>query len=148
MNSAENVFLTVNSIAFFCWIFMFVFYEKTWIYKALFSFVMVGLALTYAFFITQALTGESQGGFDTLGNLKLLFEDDLAVLAGWIHYLVFDLFVGMWICRDSTRRNIGRWWILPCLIFTFMMGPVGLLLYFIIRASKSGKYLQDPFSAG
>jgi len=107
---------------------------------------MVGLALTYAFFISLALTGDSQGSFDSIANLKLLFEDDLAVLAGWIHYLVFDLFVGMWICRDSIQRNIGKWWILPCLIFTFMLGPVGLLLYFIIRVGKSGQYLQDPFS--
>lgn len=146
MNSSENVFLTVNSIAFFCWIFLFVFYEKAWIYKALFSFILVGLALTYAIFITKGFGGETNGGFDTLANLKVLFENDEAVLAGWIHYLVFDLFVGMWICWDSTRRTIGRWWILPCLIFTFMMGPVGLLLYFIIRVSKSGKYMQDPFS--
>lgn len=138
--------MTVNSIAFFCWLFLFVFYEKSWIYKTLFSLVMVGLALTYAFFISLALTGDSQGSFDSIANLKLLFEDDLAVLAGWIHYLVFDLFVGMWICRDSIQRNIGKWWILPCLIFTFMLGPVGLLLYFIIRVGKSGQYLQDPFS--
>jgi len=138
--------LTVNSIAFFCWLFLFVFYEKSWIYKTLFSLVMVGLALTYAFFISLALTGDSQGSFDSIANLKLLFEDDLAVLAGWIHYLVFDLFVGMWICRDSIQRNISKWWILPCLIFTFMLGPVGLLLYFIIRVGKSGQYLQDPFS--
>lgn len=146
MDTAANVFLIVNSVALVCWVVLYVFYEKRWIYKILFSVVFVALTITYAFYIFTAMGGSGEGGFDTLDNLKILFADDRAVLAGWIHYLVFDLFVGMWICTDSLKQGIGRWIILPAIILTFMLGPVGLLLYFIIRASKNKIYLQDPFS--
>ena len=57
------------------------------------------------------------------------------LLAGWIHYLCFDLFIGSWEVRDSEQRGISHWLVLPCLFFTFMLGPVGLLLYFTIRRS-------------
>lgn len=141
----EQVFTIVNSTAFFCWIFLFIFLKKKWIFKVIFSGVFVLMALTYLFFIIQGLGGESQGGFDSLANVKSLFSSDEAVLAGWIHYLVFDLFVGMWIAQDGTKRGINRWILLPSLLGTFMLGPVGLLLYIIIRSVRLKRFPHSPY---
>lgn len=91
--------------------------------------------------------GDSAGGFGSLAEVALLFQKDEALLAGWIHYLAFDLFVGMWEASDAAKRNINRWLLLPCLILTFMLGPIGLLLYFIIRGIASKNVLQNPFAA-
>jgi hypothetical protein len=141
----ELIFSIVNTIAFICWILLFVLYQKRWVYRVLFSFVFTVMALVYLFFILRGLSGNGEGGFDTLENVKLLFSNDETVLAGWIHYLVFDLFVGMWICHDADRRGIKRWLLLPCLILTFMLGPTGLLLYIIIRLIFLKKFPQDPY---
>lgn len=140
----ELIFSIVNTTALACWIILFSVYKKRWVYRALFSFVFTGMALIYLFFILRGMSGDSRGGFDSLANVKLLFSNDEAVLAGWIHYLVFDLFVGMWICHDADKRGINRWVLLPCLLLTFMLGPVGLLLYFLVRVIYLKQFPQDP----
>lgn len=142
----ELLFSIANSIAFLSWIFLFVLYQKRWVYRVLFSFVFTGLAVLYLIFILQGIGGDSAGGFDSLANVKVLFLKDEVLLAGWIHYLVFDLFVGMWICNDADRRGINRWILLPCLLLSFLMGPTGLLLYILIRMVYLRQFLQDPYA--
>lgn len=144
--SLEVIFSIANLTAFVCWILLFVLYHKRWVYRALFSFVMPILAAIYLIFILKGIGGDGSGGFDTLANVKQLFSKDEAVLAGWIHYLVFDLFVGMWICNDADKRGINRWLLLPCLLLSFLLGPAGLLLYIVIRMIFLRKFVQDPYS--
>ena len=141
----EFIFSIANSTALISWILLFVLYQKRWVYTSLFSVVFVLMACLYLFFILQSIGGDSQGGFDSLANVKLLFGKDEAVLAGWIHYLVFDLFTGMWICNDGDKRGINRWILLPCLVFTFLLGPTGLLIYILIRIIYLKKYPQHPY---
>jgi hypothetical protein len=141
----EGVFEMVSLLAFISWVLLFLFYPKQWVYTTLFSGVMVILAFTYLFFIVQGLTGPQEGGFDSLSGVRNLFSSDEALLAGWIHYLAFDLFVGMWISKDAWERHISRWLVFPCLILTFMLGPVGWLVYFTLRVFNSGKLQQSPF---
>jgi hypothetical protein len=141
----ELIFSIANSFAFLSWILLFVLYQKQWVYTLLFSVVFVLMAALYLFYTLKGIGGESQGGFDTLANVKLLFGKDEAVLAGWIHYLVFDLFTGMWICHDGDKRGINRWILLPCLVFTFLLGPAGLLIYILVRVIHLRKYPQHPY---
>ena len=77
--------------------------------------------------------------FSTLPGVMRLFESPVAVLAGWIHYLVFDLFVGAWEVRDARRRGVSHLWVVPCLVVTLMLGPAGLLLYLGIRVFQTGE---------
>ncbi len=142
----ELIFSIVNSVAFLCWIFLFVLYQKRWVYQFLFSFIFFLMSSAYFFYISQGLSAGTGGGFDTLANVKLLFSNDEALLAGWIHYLTFDLFVGMWICHNANQCGINRWILLPCLVLTFIAGPTGLLLYIIIRMIHSKKLIQEPFN--
>jgi hypothetical protein len=80
--------------------------------------------------------GDSPEGFSAFGSLagvKALLQNDGMLLAGWIHYLCFDLFIGSWEVRDARRVGVHHLLVIPCLGLTFMMGPVGLLAYFLLR---------------
>ncbi len=92
--------------------------------------------LLAGFYIWALFFGEPSaegGGFGSLDELAILFQSKTALLAGWIHYLAFDLFIGAWQVRDAARRNINHWFVVPCLFFTLMAGPVGLLMYLLLR---------------
>ena len=92
------------------------------------------LALVYLWLVATTF-GRTPGGFGSLAEVSLLFQSPRALLAGWIHYLAFDLFVGSWEVRDAQRVGVRHLFVVPCLVLTFLFGPVGLLLYFILRAS-------------
>jgi len=77
--------------------------------------------------------GADGGGFTSIEGVRTLFSSDVGMLIGWTHYLVFDLFVGAWEARDAQRRGVGHWLLIPCLLLTFMLGPIGLFLYLILR---------------
>jgi hypothetical protein len=77
--------------------------------------------------------GSGEGGFGSLAEVRALFENPWALLAGWIHYLAFDLFIGAWEVRDAQRVGLHHLLVVPCLGLTLMFGPVGLLLYFVLR---------------
>ena len=79
-----------------------------------------------------------------LGLLAELANPQLAQIAawlgtpagatiGWIHFLAFDLFVGRWVYLDSRERNISAWLVSPILFAVLMFGPLGLLLYLVVR---------------
>jgi hypothetical protein len=87
--------------------------------------------------------GPAGGGFGSLDGLKILFSYKPALIAGWAHYLVFDLFIGAWIVRDAQRRRIHHWLVVPILFFTLMAGPFGLLLYMLLRGLRTGAWGLD-----
>jgi hypothetical protein len=97
------------------------------IIPALLSIAYTGLIL--AFF------GSADGGFDTLDNVVKLFTVREMVLAGWIHYLAFDLFIGVWEVRTGRTDGMPFLLVLPCLPLTFLFGPAGLLLFFVLRTA-------------
>ncbi|MBX0288890.1 DUF4281 domain-containing protein [Hymenobacter sp. HSC-4F20] len=93
------------------------------------------LAGAYAVLIGSHYLGAqaSQGGFGSLAEVAALFQDPWALLAGWVHYLCFDLGIGVWESLDARRRGVPHLLLAPCLVLTFMLGPVGLLLYCLVR---------------
>jgi hypothetical protein len=91
------------------------------------------IALVYLWLVVTTF-GRTPGGFGSLADVSLLFSNSWVLLAGWVHYLAFDLFVGSWEVRDAQRVGLRHIFVVPCLVLTFMFGPVGLLLYFVLRA--------------
>ena len=73
------------------------------------------------------------GGFGSLQEVTVLFSNPNLLLAGWIHYLAFDLFGGAWEVRDAQRQGIHHLLVIPCLFATLMAGPAGLALYWLVR---------------
>jgi hypothetical protein len=74
--------------------------------------------------------------FSTLEGIKAMFTTDVAVLTGWTHYLIFDLLVGNWVLNNSQKHHINHYLIIPCLLLCFMFGPVGFLLYSVIKLAQ------------
>jgi len=84
--------------------------------------------------------GGSEGGgssFSSIEGVRNLFASDGGLTVGWIHYLAFDLFVGIWIARDADNKGFSRIVQAPILFFTMMAGPFGLLLWLIIREGRA-----------
>jgi len=101
------------------------------------------LGFIYAWLIVMRF-GANEGGYGSLTEVRLLFSDDYLLLAGWIHYLAFDLFIGGWEVRDSAQRGVHHLLVVPCLLLTLLFGPVGLLLYLGIRAAATPGLQRKP----
>jgi Domain of unknown function (DUF4281) len=86
----------------------------------------IGLALLYAALIVFFF-GKAEGGFGSLADVQKLFTAPWVVVAGWVHYLAFDLFVGAWIAHRVTEEGLPRLALVALLPLTFMFGPMGLL---------------------
>lgn len=96
--------------------------------------IPVCLGTVYALYLILSQDKTPDGaGFGSLEAVMLFFTVPEAMLVGWVHYLVFDLFVGAWEVRDAQRLGINHWLVVPCLLFTLMLGPIGMLLYSILR---------------
>ena len=98
--NAETIFSIANLIALTGWFLLAVAPRWRWTQKLVISGI-VPLALSLVYLVLIVLFfGRSEGGFDSLANVMLLFTNKYNVLAGWIHYLAFDLFVGAWEVKD------------------------------------------------
>jgi hypothetical protein len=87
--------------------------------------------------------GQAGGGFGSIEEVRTLFANDAALAAGWLHYLAFDLFVGAWIVREGRRVGLPAILILPCLPLTFLFGPAGFLLFFLLRAGWTRRRARE-----
>lgn len=130
--SPEAVFRVVNLLALAGWIALIVLPRRRVATTILPIAIPVALGAVYAVLAAISLP-TSDGGFSSLASVHTLFQDPNALLAGWVHYLAFDLFLGGWQARDAQRRGVPHLLIVPSLILTFLVGPVGLLLYLAIR---------------
>lgn len=90
------------------------------------------IAVLYLVLIVSAFRS-GQGGFSSLDMVGRLFSNRSLLLAGWVHYLAFDLFIGAWEVRDSLRIGIRHYLVVPCLVLTFLFGPIGWLTYIVLR---------------
>lgn len=142
----DHIFLLCNTIALLSWVVLIVL-SPFWPHtdKLLIGGVVTLLAVVYAWCISGTLRPEDFEKFSTLDGLMGLFSSKMAVTAGWIHYLAFDLMTGLWIRNNSVKHGLKHWTIIPSLLLTFMMGPVGLLLYLLIRTVKTKTYLADNY---
>jgi hypothetical protein len=103
------------------------------------------LAVAYLALFVMYFRSDPNGfsSFSSLAGVKSLFQHDGLLLAGWLHYLCFDLFIGSWEVRDSARVGVHHLLVIPCLALTFMMGPVGLLAYLALRLAVRGRLLVE-----
>ena len=145
----ETIFSPCSGLAMVDWLGL-VFLPKSPVARDLLPNVIIpillGVTYTYLMF---SFRGEApaEGGFGTLAEVKALLSIDALLLAGWIHYLSFDLFVGAWIVRDSQSSELRHWLVIPCLFFTLMIGPFGLLIYLLLKI-LSGKSLSPGINLG
>jgi len=129
----DRLFSIANTIALAAWITMIVLQRRSWVLNVLIGRVVPAVfAAIYIAIVAGAWAG-STGGFSSLAGVAALFSNRWLLLAGWLHYLAFDLLIGRWELVDAQARGIGIVRVLPCLLLTFMFGPAGWLLYIIVR---------------
>ncbi|MBL8534012.1 MAG: DUF4281 domain-containing protein [Betaproteobacteria bacterium] len=97
----------------------------------------VALVLT-ALYIALILSywSSGTGDFQSLAGVARLFEHPGLLLAGWIHYLAFDLLVGMWEREEARRIGLTHWVLVPCLVLTFLFGPLGWAAFLACRTVR------------
>ncbi|MFM8532570.1 MAG: ABA4-like family protein [Acidimicrobiia bacterium] len=132
----DQVFSLASTLAAVSWLFLIILPKRPIAVHFAGLFVPMVLSAMYLYFIAMHMQG-AEGGFGSLNDVALLFQKRELLLAGWIHYLAFDLFIGAWEVRDSQRLEIPHLVVVPCLIMTFMLGPIGLLFYVAIRSAKT-----------
>tara|TARA_B100001109_G_scaffold250048_1_gene242751 strand:+ start:502 stop:975 length:474 start_codon:yes stop_codon:yes gene_type:complete len=69
----------------------------------------------------------------SFSNLSNLFANDFFLMLFWIHFISINLFVGGWIVNDSQKYNINKIFVAIPLIITYLIGPIGILIYWLIR---------------
>ena len=133
----EAVFSAASTTAMLSWLLLIVRPRASWVQLIAGRVVPIAFAVLYAVILVPRFGG-SDGGFDSLAAVQRLFADPWLLLAGWIHYLAFDLLTGVWETRDAARRGVPHWMVIPCLLLTFMFGPLGWLAYLGVRAAHGG----------
>jgi hypothetical protein len=99
---------------------------------------IIALILCVGYIIQMlTITESTDGNFQTLAGVTQMFTRPGNVMMGWTHYLAFDLFIGSWAIEDAGKRGIHHGLMVPVLALTFMLGPIGLLSYFIVRTVKA-----------
>ena len=133
--SPEQIFSLCGMLVLPGWLLLVILPRWKWTARLVCPVVIpLVLACVYLWLVATTF-GRTPGGFGSLAEVSQLFQNSRALLAGWIHYLAFDLFIGSWEVRDAQRVGVHHLLVVPCLVLTFLFGPVGLLLYFVLRAS-------------
>ncbi len=141
----ETIFSIVNGIALISWIILLIVPFRPITNKIILGVSITILCVAYAVLLFQTLQPTDFQKFGTLEGITSLQSVPGAVLVGWIHYLAFDLMAGLFIANNASKHGIRHIVIVPALLGTFMMGPVGLLLYLIIRWAITKHWFAKNF---
>ena len=143
--SPDTIFQLCNSIAMAGWVILIVLPIWDASDKFIIGIIVTLFAVIYTYYIVTNLSAIDMKSFGSLKGVTALFTNPLAVLIGWVHYLAFDLMVGIWIKKNAQKFGISHWLVIPCLLLTFMFGPIGLLLFLLIRFVKTKNYFAASF---
>lgn len=91
------------------------------------------LGVAYAVLLFGDHPGPQGSNFFTLEGVTRIFTTPQTIIACWVHYLIFDLFVGAWIGRDCERLAMKPWMAIPSQVLTLLFGPAGLLSWVLVR---------------
>ncbi|MFT4643906.1 MAG: hypothetical protein ACI8ZX_000302 [Planctomycetota bacterium] len=137
----ELLFTIANMVVLPAWVLLAFFPNATVTNKLVKSYAWhIALAILYTVFIfwgMQENASAEGAGMGSLEQLRIGFLNDKILLAAWVHYLVFDLFVGVWIVNESEKLSLNKWLVMPMLFLTLMLGPVGFLLFHVYKKLKS-----------
>lgn len=142
--SWDAIFGAANMFALISWVALILLPRWPALLSAI-LFLSVGLlSLLYAGILIGLVggfvdpAGDMTGGnFSSIEGVQTLFSSKGGLTLGWVHYLAFDLFVGLWIARDADSKNFSRILQAPILLATFMAGPLGLFVWLIVREGRA-----------
>ncbi|MEQ8470269.1 MAG: ABA4-like family protein [Marinoscillum sp.] len=137
----SRIFELVNFVALIAWALMI--FTPHWKYtQKMVTTLVVPFILAVAYILIIAFCSTGSGfDFSSLAEIRNLFNNDYMLLAGWIHYLAFDLLVGCWILKKAFSENWPLYMSIPSLLFTFIMGPVGLFIFMLTYFAKKKAWI-------
>ena len=128
----ETVFSVASSLAMVGWLLL-AFVPRRFLWPVGVA-RLVALALAFGYVaLVAAFFARAEGGFGSLADVAQLFDEPGALLAGWVHYLAFDLLVGSWEREEAARIGLGPLMLIPSLFLTLMFGPAGWLCFLGLR---------------
>jgi len=132
-----TLFNVTNAISLIAWAFLILGPRGPRTAAVILYFGVGLLCLAYmAMFVAQIET-VFQGDFTGIAGIRALFANDGGIVLGWTHYLAFDLFIGQWIAKDADHKGFARWAQSPILLLTLFAGPIGLLIWLIVRERRA-----------
>lgn len=143
--SWEAIFGAVNLLAMIAWAALILAPRKAALLAAILYLGVGLLCAIYAAGLVSLVGGlvdpvgpaNAAVDFTTIEGVRSIFASNGGVTIGWTHYLAFDLFVGLWIARDADAKGFSRWVQAPILFATFMAGPLGLLVWLVVREKRA-----------
>ncbi len=143
--TSDYIFLVANWGVIPFWLLLIFFPSTSFTKFFVHSIVIPALfSVAYAFIAYKIYLDENIfGGFGLylgLENLYAVFSDENFLLIFWLHFLAISLFIGSWISRDSLRYSIPKFLAAVCIIITYFTGPLGLMIYWIIRIFFAKKF--------
>lgn len=141
----ETIFSAVNLLAMVAWAALILAPRKPALLAAVLYLGVGLLCLVYAAGLVSIVGGladpvgpaDAAVDFTTIEGVRSIFASNGGVTVGWTHYLAFDLFVGLWIARDADAKGFSRFIQAPILFATFMAGPIGLLVWLVVRERRA-----------
>ena len=142
---AEKIFSLCSTIAMAGWVILILL--PFWFHsdKFILGIIIALLAIVYSWLVFDSFSFSDTKKFGSLRGVMELFDNPVVVVAGWVHYLAFDLLAGIFIKRNAIKHNISHWLLIPCYLLTFLFGPMGILLYLLIRFIKTREYFASNF---
>jgi len=125
----DQIFTIANTAAILGWVLLAALPNRRWVTEVITGGAIPALLAVAYTLIGIAAFPRANGSFSTLAGVQQLFANPWLLLAGWIHYLAFDLLIGTWETTDAVEHHVPRWVLVPCLFLTLMFGPAGWLAY-------------------
>lgn len=145
MNNADMLFNFSTVLALLAWVYLVLFPSRPFTHKMIMGAVVALLALLYASLLLDALPLLDFASFKSLNGWTSLIQKPGMALLLWVHILAFNLLAGVFIAANAAKHGIGYFMLLPCFIFTATLGPVGFILYLLVRWNHTRNYFSDNF---
>ena len=140
------LFSLTNLLALLGWVLLVFAPRQPLVHSIILYLCVAALCLTYLVLFALVLSGgldphrmagagEISGS--SIGGVRAFFASDGGVVIGWIHYLAFDLFTGLWIARDADNKGFSRVVQAPFLLVTLLVGPIGLFAWLMMRERRA-----------
>ena len=135
----ETLYMWINLGVLPFWFILIVFPESHLnriFVTSIFPFLILSGVYIFILYKSYLIGYDFDGNFSLylgLNELSRLFEDHLYIMIFWTHFIAINLFIGGWIVKDSQKFSINKVLMAVPLIVTYLIGPLGLFLYWIIR---------------
>ena len=143
--TTEMIFYWLNFGVLPFWLSLIVFPESKfcrYIVTSFVPFLLITLVYSYLFYLflnTEYDFGKNFSLYLGLENLQSLYSETPFLLLFWTHFLGVNLFCGCWIVKDSQKYTVSKYILFIPLIITYVVGPLGIVIYWIIKLVRANK---------